>query len=135
MWRILQQPEPEDYVLATGVTTPVREFVRMSFRQIGVELEFKGREEREVGIVSSSSHPEFQLPVGKEVVAVDPKYYRPTEVDLLIGDPSKAHSKLGWKPEYDLSMLVEDMVQSDIRLFKREKLLRSSGFSATNHFE
>jgi GDPmannose 4,6-dehydratase len=135
MWRILQQPEPEDYVLATGVTTPVREFVRMSFRQIGVELEFKGREEREVGIVSSSSHPEFQLPVGKEVVAVDPKYYRPTEVDLLIGDPSKAHSKLGWKPGYDLSMLVEDMVQSDIRLFKREKLLRSSGFSATNHFE
>jgi GDPmannose 4,6-dehydratase len=135
MWRILQQPEPEDYVLATGVTTPVRDFVRMSFRQIGVELEFKGREEREVGIVSSSSHPEFQLPVGKEVVAVDPKYYRPTEVDLLIGDPSKAHSKLGWKPEYDLSMLVEDMVQSDIRLFKREKLLRSSGFSATNHFE
>jgi GDPmannose 4,6-dehydratase len=135
MWRILQQPEPEDYVLATGVTTPVRDFVRMSFRQIGVELEFKGREEREVGIVSSSSHPEFPLPVGKEVVAVDPKYYRPTEVDLLIGDPSKAHSKLGWKPAYDLSMLVEDMVQSDIRLFKREKLLRSSGFSATNHFE
>jgi GDPmannose 4,6-dehydratase len=135
MWRILQQTEPEDYVLATGVTTPVREFVRMSFRQIGVELEFKGREEREVGIVTSSSHPEFPLPIGKEVVAVDPKYYRPTEVDLLIGDPSKAHSKLGWKPGYDLSMLVEDMVQSDIRLFKREKLLRSSGFSATNYFE
>lgn len=135
MWRILQQPEPEDYVLATGVTTPVREFVRMAFRQVGVELEFRGSAEKEVGVVASSNDPEYPLPVGKEVVAVDPKYYRPTEVDLLIGDPTKANERLGWKPEYDLAMLVEDMVQSDVRLFKREKLLRSSGFSATNHFE
>jgi GDPmannose 4,6-dehydratase len=135
MWRILQQPEPEDYVLATGVTTPVREFVRMAFRQVGVELEFRGAAEKEVGVVSSSGNPEFPLPVGKEVVAVDPKYYRPTEVDLLIGDPTKANEKLGWRPEYDLAMLVEDMVQSDVGLFRKEKLLRSSGYSATNHFE
>jgi GDPmannose 4,6-dehydratase len=135
MWRILQQPEPEDYVLATGVTTPVREFVRMAFRQVGVELEFKGVAEKEVGVVASSNHPEFPVAVGKEVVAVDPKYYRPTEVDLLIGDPTKANEKLGWKPEYDLAMLVEDMVQSDVRLFRKEKLLRSSGFTATNHHE
>jgi GDPmannose 4,6-dehydratase len=135
MWRILQQDVPEDYVLATGVTTPVREFVRMAFREVGVELEFRGAEEKEVGVVASCSNPEFLLPTGKEVVAVDPRYYRPTEVDLLIGDASKAYQKLGWKPAYDLQMLVTDMVQSDLEVFRKEKILLDSGFSLKNQFE
>jgi GDPmannose 4,6-dehydratase len=135
MWRILQQPEPEDYVIATGVTTPVREFVRMAFAQIGVELEFKGKEEKEVGIVASSSNPDFIVEPGKEVVAVDVRYYRPTEVDLLIGDPAKAKTKLGWKPQYDLAMLVKEMVDSDIQLFRRERILKDSGFYIKNQYE
>jgi GDPmannose 4,6-dehydratase len=135
MWRILQQEVPEDYVLATGITTPVRDFVRMSFREIGVELEFTGKEEKEKGFVISSSHPDYPVEVGKEVVAVDPKYYRPTEVDLLIGDPSKANTKLGWKPTYDLSMLVSEMVAADIELFRKERLLKDSGFLIRNQFE
>src|SRR6201996_6133459 len=129
MWRILQQPEPEDYVIATGITTPVREFVRMAFAELGVELEFKGKDEKEVGIVVASTNPDFIVPVGKEVVAVDARYYRPTEVDLLIGDPSKAHQKLGWKPVYDLSMLVKEMVDADVQLFRKERVLKDSGFS------
>jgi GDPmannose 4,6-dehydratase len=135
MWRILQQDIPEDYVLATGITTPVREFVRMAFREIGVELEFKGKEDKERGIVVSSSNPDYQLEAGKEVVAVDPKYYRPTEVDLLIGDPTKANTKLGWKPTYDLPMLVEEMVAADIELFRKERLLKESGFTIRNQHE
>jgi GDPmannose 4,6-dehydratase len=135
MWRILQQPVPEDYVLATGVTTPVREFVRMAFQEIGIEVEFRGAAETEKGYVVSCSNPDFQLPAGREVVAVDPKYYRPTEVDLLIGDPSKAHAKLGWKPKYDLPMLVSEMVRADVDLFRREKHLMDSGFSIKNQYE
>jgi GDPmannose 4,6-dehydratase len=135
MWRILQQDEPEDYVLATGITTPVREFVRMAFREIGVELEFIGKEDKERGIVISSSNLDYQMEAGKEVVAVDPKYYRPTEVDLLIGDPTKANTKLGWKPTYDLPMLVEEMVAADIELFRKEKLLKESGFTIRNQHE
>lgn len=135
MWRILQQPEPEDYVIATGVTTPVREFVRMAFAQIGVELEFRGKDEKEVGIVASSANPDFIVETGKEVVAVDERYYRPTEVDLLIGDPSKAKTKLGWKPHYDLPMLVKEMVDSDIQLFRKERILKDSGFYIKNQYE
>ena len=135
MWRILQQDVPEDYVLATGVTTPVREFVRMAFREIGVELEFRGAEDKEVGVVVSSTHPDYPVAIGREVVAVDPRYYRPTEVDLLIGDPSKAKTKLGWVPTYDLPMLVADMVQSDLGVFSREKLLLNSGFAVKNQYE
>jgi GDPmannose 4,6-dehydratase len=135
MWRILQQPEPEDYVIATGVTTPVREFVRMAFKEIGVDLEFKGKAEKEVGVVAASTNPDFIVPVGKEVVAVDARYYRPTEVDLLIGDPSKAHEKLGWKPAYDLPMLVKEMVAADIQLFRKERILKESGFNIKNQYE
>jgi GDPmannose 4,6-dehydratase len=135
MWRILQQPDPEDYVIATGVTTAVREFVRMAFAQIGVELEFRGKAEKEVGIVASSSNPDFVVETGKEVVVVDQRYYRPTEVDLLIGDPSKAQTKLGWKPHYDLAMLVKEMVDSDIQLFRRERILRDSGFYIKKQYE
>jgi GDPmannose 4,6-dehydratase len=135
MWRILQQPEPEDYVIATGVTTPVREFVRMAFGEIGVELEFKGKEDKEVGIVTASTNPDFIVEVGKEVVAVDERYYRPTEVDLLIGDPTKAQEKLGWRPTYDLPMLIREMVNGDIQLFRKERILKESGFYIKNQYE
>ena len=135
MWLILQQPEPEDYVIATGITTPVREFVKMAFAEIGVELEFKGEGAGERGYVVAANHPDFQVEIGKEVIAVDPKYYRPTEVDLLIGDPTKANTKLGWQPKYDLPMLVNDMVTSDVQLFRREKLLKDSGFQVTDTHE
>ncbi len=135
MWKILQQDEPEDWVIATGVTTSVRDFVTMSFREIGVELEFKGEGVDEVGIVISSSNPDYLLEVGKVVVSVDPAYFRPTEVELLIGDPSKAKAKLGWKPKYDLQMLCSEMVQADIELFRRDQLLREAGFEIKNQFE
>jgi GDPmannose 4,6-dehydratase len=135
MWLILQQPVPEDYVIATGITTPVRDFVRMAFAEVGVELEFKGEGSSERGYVVASNHPDFQVEIGKEVIAVDPKYYRPTEVDLLIGDPTKAMIKLGWTPKYDLPMLVNDMVTSDVELFRREKLLKDSGYAVNDAHE
>src|SRR6201991_707945 len=135
MWRILQQPEPEDYVIATGVTTPVREFIRMAFAELGIELEFKGKAEKEVGVVKSSTNPDFIVEVGKEVVAVDAPYYRPTEVALLIGDPTKAQQKLGWKPTYDLPMLVKEMVEADVQLFRKERILKDSGFYVKNQYE
>lgn len=135
MWRILQQPVAEDFVIATGITTPVRDFVRMAFAEIGVELEFKGKDENEVGIVTASTNPDFLVPVGKEVIAVDARYYRPTEVDLLIGDASKAQQKLGWKPSYTLPMLVKEMVDSDVQLFRKERVLKDSGFQVKNQYE
>jgi GDPmannose 4,6-dehydratase len=135
MWRILQQEVPEDYVLATGVTTPVRDFARMAFNEVGIELEFSGKDDNEKAVVVACNNPDYQLPIGKEVIAVDPKYYRPTEVDLLIGDPTKANTKLGWKPKYDLPMLVSEMVQCDVELFRREKHLKESGFEIKNQYE
>lgn len=135
MWKILQQDEPEDWVIATGVTTSVRDFVRMSFREIGVELEFKGEGIDEVGIVVSSSNPDYLLEEGKTVVSVDPKYFRPTEVELLIGDPSKAKAKLGWEPKYDLQALCSEMVQADIELFRRDQILKEAGFEVRNEYE
>jgi GDPmannose 4,6-dehydratase len=135
MWLILQQPVPEDYVIATGITTPVREFVSMAFAEIGVGIEFKGEGVDEKGYVVSSSNPDYPVTIGKEVVAVDANYFRPTEVELLIGDPSKANNKLNWKPKYDLPMLVNDMVQSDLELFKKERLLKDSGFRVKNQHE
>jgi GDPmannose 4,6-dehydratase len=135
MWRILQQDKPEDFVIATGITTPVREFVRMAFAEVGIEVEFQGSEEKEVAKVVSCSNPEFQVEIGKEVVAVDPRYYRPTEVDLLIGDPTKAQTTLGWKPKYDLAGLVKEMVASDVDSFRKEKLLKESGYYVKNQYE
>ncbi|SEH76316.1 GDP-mannose 4,6-dehydratase [Epilithonimonas hominis] len=119
MWRILQQDKPEDFVIATGVTTYIRDFVKMSFAEVGIELEFEGTEENETAKVKSCSNPEFQLEIGKVIVMVDPHYYRPTEVDLLIGDPTKSKTQLGWEPKYDLHALVKDMVLSDIELVKK----------------
>ena len=135
MWLILQQSKPEDYVIATGITTPVREFVRMSFAELGIDIEFRGEGVHEKGYVKAATHPDHPVEVGKEVVAVDPTYFRPTEVDLLIGDPTKAHTQLGWKPKYDLPMLVKDMVSSDVLLFKSEKLLKESGFQVNNQHD
>lgn len=135
MWLMLQQEKPEDFVIATGTTTEVREFVRMAFAEVGIELEFKGEGEKEAGIVKACSNPEYQVAVGTEVVAVDPRYYRPTEVELLIGNPAKANQKLGWKPKYDLKGLVKEMVEADVDIFKKEKLLKDSGFKIKNQFE
>ena len=135
MWLILQQDVPEDYVIATGVTTTVRDFVKMAFAEVGAVLEFKGEGVEEKGYVVASNNPDFPIEIGKEVVAVDAAYFRPTEVDLLIGDPTKSKTKLGWKPKYDLPMLVNDMVSSDVRLFQREKLLKESGFDVNNQYE
>ena len=135
MYLILQQEKPEDFVIATGVTTRVREFVRKSFAEVGVSVEFKGADENEVGYVTGCSNPEYQLPIGKEVVAVDARYYRPTEVDLLIGDPTKAMSHLGWTPKYDLDMLINEMVAAGVELFKKEKLLGENGFEVVRQVE
>ena len=134
MWLILQQEKPEDFVLATGVTTEIREFIRMAFAEVGVELEFKGEGVDERGYVKSCT-PQYHFTIGQEVVAIDPKYFRPTEVDLLLGDPTKAKTKLGWQPQYDVKMLCAEMVAADVELFKREKLLRDSGFEVKNQFE
>jgi GDPmannose 4,6-dehydratase len=117
MWLILQQDVPEDYVIATGITTRVREFVRMAFAEVGIEVEFSGVGVHEIGKIIACHHPSHQLEIGKEVVAIDPKYFRPTEVELLIGDPTKSKTKLGWQPKYDLPALVKDMMDGDMALF------------------
>lgn len=120
MWLILQQDKAEDYVIATGVTTTVRDFVKLAFAEVGVEIEFKGEGVAEKGYVKSTSNPEFQLETGKQILAVDPAYFRPTEVELLIGDPTKSKTQLGWDPEYDLAALVKEMVASDVAIFKKD---------------
>jgi GDPmannose 4,6-dehydratase len=135
MYLILQQDTPEDYVIATGVTTRVREFVRMSFKELGIEVEFRGEGVNEKGYVVLCTNPDYQVEIDKEVVAVDPKYFRPTEVDLLIGDPTKSKTKLGWKPKYDLQALVSEMVQADVDHFRKEKLLKEYGYTIKNQFE
>lgn len=119
MWRILQQDEPEDFVIATGVTTAVRDFVRIAFSEVGIDLEFIGKDSEEKGIVKACKNPDYQLETGKEVVAIDANYFRPTEVDLLIGDATKAKEKLGWQPKYTLPKLVKEMVASDLETYKR----------------
>jgi GDPmannose 4,6-dehydratase len=128
MWLILQQEIPEDYVIAMGETTCVRDFVQMSFQELGIQLAFTGTGVEEKGFVITCSNPEFQIEIGKQVVAVDPTYFRPTEVDVLIGDPTKSKTKLGWKPQYTLQALVQEMVLSDIERTKRGKLLTEAGY-------
>lgn len=122
MWMILQADQPEDWVIATGKTTSVRDFIRMAFAHIGVELEFKGKGVDEIGVVKSSTHSEYRLKESAEIIHVDPNYFRPTEVDLLVGDPSKVKHKLGWTAETSLESLVNEMMNSDIELFKKEIL-------------
>lgn len=135
MWLILQADEPEDWVIATGVTTTVRDFVRMSFAYAGIELDFKGEGVDEKAYVVSCSNPKYQVETGKQVVGVDPRYFRPTEVDLLIGDPSKAEKKLGWKREYKLDELVSDMMESDLKLMTKDQYLKDGGYVTMNYFE
>ena len=143
MWLILQQEKPEDYVIATGITTPVRDFVRMAFMELGIEIEFSGKDEHEKGVIidiDQSKCKELginpdQLKFGQTIVKVDPKYFRPTEVDLLLGDPTKANTKLGWIPKYDLPALVKDMVSSDLHLMKKDEYLKQGGFAVLNYFE
>ena len=143
MWLILQQEKPEDFVIATGVTTSVRDFIKMSFEELGVTLEFSGKDEQEKGVVIDMDEAKCAelgidpsvLKMGQTVVKVDAKYFRPTEVDLLIGDPSKSNTKLGWKPKYDLAALVKEMVLSDLHLMKKDEYLKKGGFNTLNYFE
>lgn len=147
MWLILQQDQPDDYVIATGVTTSIREFARMAFAEAGIKISFEGEGAAEEGIIEAIDTdlflknvgetylPAIEKRIGQRVVSVDPRYFRPTEVEQLIGDATKAQTKLGWKPRYDLPMLVQDMMRSDIELFKQDACLKAGGFRIQNHFE
>lgn len=135
MWMILQADKPEDWVIATGRTTSIRDFVKMAFKHIGIELEFIGKGLDEIAKIKSCTNPLYQLEIGKEILSIDPKYFRPTEVDLLIGDPTKAKEKLGWIPEISLEELIEDMMQSDLKLFERDRYLSEGGHEIFNYHE
>ncbi|MEP7324282.1 MAG: GDP-mannose 4,6-dehydratase [Saprospiraceae bacterium] len=135
MWKILQYKKADDWVIATGVTTSVRDFVKMAFAEVGVVIAFKGKGKSETASIEKCIHPDYQLPKGKVVVKVDPNYYRPTEVELLIGDASKARKILKWKPAYTVDMLCKEMVQSDLELFKRDQHLKKAGYRVKNEFE
>ncbi|QXV66641.1 GDP-mannose 4,6-dehydratase [Mucilaginibacter sp. 21P] len=143
MWLMLQQDEPQDYVIATGITTTVRDFIRMAFGELGIEIEFSGKDENEKGVIIDIDQDKAislglntdALKFGQTIVRVDSKYFRPTEVDLLIGDPSNAKNELGWELTYDLQALVTDMVQSDLHLAKKDEYMKNGGFKTLNYFE
>ena len=143
MWLILQQDKAEDYVIATGITTAVRDFVRMSFEEMGITVEFSGKEEKEIGVIIDIDKEKAgqlglnldTLKLGNTVVKVDPKYFRPTEVDLLLGDPTKAKTQLGWQPKYNLQALVQDMMASDLNLMKKDEYLKLGNYQTLNYFE
>ncbi|MBS1688153.1 MAG: GDP-mannose 4,6-dehydratase [Bacteroidetes bacterium] len=135
MWRILQQDTPEDFVIATGVTTSVRDFVKLAFRHAGVEVAFQGEGDKEIGVVEKIHDKEAKVSIGDIIVEVDKRYFRPTEVDLLLGDATKAREKLGWTPIYTLDELAKEMVHADIELFRQNVLLKESGFRTLNQFE
>ncbi|MCH4822748.1 GDP-mannose 4,6-dehydratase [Gramella lutea] len=135
MWMILQAEKPEDWVIATGKSTSVREFVKMSFGEIGVELDFQGRGLEEKAFVKYCSNPDYQIEIGKEILSIDPRYFRPAEVELLVGDSSKAREKLGWQPEFDLHDLIKEMMESDLKLMRKEKYLNEVGFKTYNYYE
>jgi GDPmannose 4,6-dehydratase len=143
MWLMLQQDKAEDFVIATGVTTTVRDFIKMAFNELGIEVEFSGKDAYERGVIIDIDQEKAlelglnleALKFGQTVVKVDAKYFRPTEVDLLIGDASKAFEKLGWKPKYDLQALVTDMMKSDLHLVKKDEYLKKGGFATLNYFE
>ena len=127
MWLILQQDKAQDFVLATGITTSIRDFVCMAFREVGVEIEFRGEGVNEIGLVKSTTNSSYKFKIDQKVVQIDPNYFRPTEVDLLIGDASKAQEKLNWKPEYTLSSLIKEMIQADLKLFQKDTYLLEGG--------
>lgn len=135
MYLMLQHHEPQDFVIATGTTTPVRDFIRMAFAEVGIEIEYRGKGIDEVAIITACNNPNFQVPVGKEVIGIDKRYFRPTEVDLLIGDPSKAKKLLGWQPKHSLQDLVKDMMQADVNLFQKDLYLQKGGHETKNYFE
>ncbi|WP_086277526.1 GDP-mannose 4,6-dehydratase [Campylobacter devanensis] len=143
MWLILQYKEPKDWVIATGQTTMVRDFVKLAFLYCGIELEFKGQGVDEIGVISSIDYQKAlnlnidlsHLKIGQVVVKIDPRYFRPTEVDLLLGDPSQAQNELGWKREFSLSDLVDDMMQSDLNLMKKDQFLQNNGFKIMRYYE
>ncbi|GHN00253.1 GDP-mannose 4,6-dehydratase [Cytophagales bacterium WSM2-2] len=135
MWLMLQQKEAEDFVVATGITTTVREFIIKAFTRLGVTISFEGKGNNEKGIIQKSENPEFHFKKGQEVVVVDPSYFRPTEVELLIGDPTRAKEKLGWKLRYDLDALISEMVDSDMELFKRDQYLKEGGHKIFQYHE
>ena len=135
MWMILQQEKPEDFVIATGITTTVRDFVKMAFAEVGIELSFTGEGKDEKAYVTACTNPDYQVEIGKEILGVDARYFRPTEVELLIGDATKCNKLLGWKPEYDLPALLKDMVTSDLELMRKEIVLEGAGFPVLNEFE
>ena len=135
MWMVLQHDTPEDWVIATGKTTSVRDLVKMAFKEVGFELEFKGKGRDEKGYIKKCLDPKYQVEIGKEVVAIDPRYFRPTEVDLLIGDATKAKEKLGWVPKYDVQGLVKDMMQSDLKLMQKDGYLKDGGYDVLNYYE
>jgi GDPmannose 4,6-dehydratase len=147
MYLILQQDQADDYVIATGVTTTIRDFIKMSFAETGIDLEFKGNGVDEIGIISNINESIFsnyvgeqyleniKTRIGEQVIGVDPSYFRPTEVDILIGDATKARTKLNWTPEYDLDGLVKDMMKSDLKLMQKDSYLREGGYSILNYFE
>lgn len=135
MWRMLQLEKPSDFVIATGVTTTVRDFIIRTFERLGIVLEFKSEGLNEVGVVTKSSNEEFKVRLEQPVIKIDPKYFRPTEVDLLIGDPSKAKRILNWTPKYDLNGLIDDMVKSDLKLFKRDHYLKEGGHTIYDYHE
>ena len=126
MWRMLQQDEPEDFVLATGIKITVREFINMAFAEVGIKIKWEGKAENEIGINTAN---------GKTIVEIDPKYYRPAEVDLLVGDATKAKTKMGWTPTYTVASLCKEMVAADVQLFKRDKYLLEGGHKVLNHKE
>ncbi|MCR9083945.1 MAG: GDP-mannose 4,6-dehydratase [Cyclobacteriaceae bacterium] len=135
MWMILQAEKAEDWVIATGITTTVRDFVKMAFSEVGISLRFEGSGIEEKAYIASCTHPDYQLDLGKEVLSIDPSYFRPTEVDLLIGDPSKAKNKLGWTPEYNLNDLIKEMMVFDLALFKKDLDLQKAGHTVYHQEE
>lgn len=135
MWLILQADEPEDWVIATGKTTSVRDFVKFAFNEVGMTLEFTGEGVAEKGFIKECNNSKYKIEVGKEVLNVDPAYFRPTEVDLLIGDPTKAKTKLGWEATYDLPALIKEMMESDLELMEKDRYLKQAGFTTFNYYE
>jgi GDPmannose 4,6-dehydratase len=135
MWMILQADEAEDWVIATGKTTSVRDLISMAFNEVGIEIEFKGKGKDEKGFVKKCSNDRYKLVIGKEIIAVDINYFRPTEVDMLIGDATKAKNKLGWVPEYSLKDLIREMMEHDVHLMQKDQYLKEGGFRVNNYFE
>ena len=135
MWKMLQLEKAEDFVIATGETTSVRDFAQMAFNELGIEVAFQGNGPDEKGFVASCANADHSLEIGKEIIAVDPHYFRPTEVDLLVGDASRAKEKLNWTPNYTVKDLVQEMVQADLEQFKKDRHLKDAGFEIPNQFE